>query len=31
LAQQFRHFSIVYRDGIVFKGLRIHAQGAPHC
>ena len=31
LSQQYRNFSIVYQDGILFKGLRIYAQGAPHC
>lgn len=31
LAQQYKHFSIVYQNGIVFKGLRVYAHGASHC
>jgi Fe-S cluster assembly iron-binding protein IscA len=31
LAEQYNHFSIVYQNGILFKGLRVFAHGAPHC
>ena len=31
LAQQFPGFSIVYQNGILFKGLRVYAHGASHC
>lgn len=31
LASQYRRFSVVYQNGIIFKGLRIYAHGASHC
>lgn len=31
LAKQYKHFSIVYQKGFIFKGLRVFAQGASYC
>ena len=31
LASQYPRFSVVYQNGIIFKGLRIYAHGASHC
>ena len=31
LASQFPRFSVVYQNGIIFKGLRVYAHGASYC